>query len=524
MVVSAVRDCRQPDSFFAFSVIGGSGFRPIFVISPIVLLVLLVVMRMGYIAAAKWGFILFFWGYLLIQVAETGGIYSNLYFWFFFYLVFAGSIFRLSIYYGLAALFAVQTCIYMVLSESGLIPTPAGITLPSLTYALNYILFTLFISMLVHITRRSMATTIHRLHYSEHLYENVIRDQTDYISRFKPDGTRILVNEAYCKSRESDYESIMQEDVFEAAQERGMLLRGVLALLTEDNPIGRHTIKRAMTDGTEVWEEWVNRAIFDGHGNVVEYQAVGRDITAQKMLEHRDQQLKLVREREAFLQEFVTNVSHDLKTPLSVMHTSLYFLGKARSMDDVQRRIGIMRQQTDTLESMIGDILAMSALEYVPHLEKAPTDLTALIQDTIRPLRVKAESKGITLTTDMPPRTVQINLNEEEIHRALLNLLDNALNYTPESSTVKVTLTAQTETVTLTITDTGIGIPPEDLPHIFERTYRGNNANEMHTGTGIGLAIVKKIVELHNGTISVQSTMGEGTTFTVVLPCNPDNC
>ncbi|MEM6283266.1 MAG: PAS domain-containing sensor histidine kinase [Chloroflexota bacterium] len=366
-----------------------------------------------------------------------------------------------------------------------------------------------------------MDSTIQQLRRSEQTYENVIQDQTEYISRFKPDGTRILVNEAYCESRESDYASVMKENVFVAAKERGMILKGVLSSLDHQKPIGRHTIKRYKSDGTAVWEEWVNRAIFDEHGEVLEYQAVGRDITAQKMLEEREQQLKLAQEREVFLQEFVTNTSHDLKTPLSIMHTSLYLLGRADNMDDVQRRIITMQQQTDMLESMIGDILAMSALEYVPHLEKERTGLNTLIHGTLPPLRPKAESKQITLTADLPPGEIWHEVNEEELNRALINLIDNALNYTPDGGRVTVTAREDETGVCIRVEDTGIGIPTDDLPHIFRRSYRASNANGMYTGTGIGLAIVKKIVDLHNGTITVNSTVGEGTTFTILLPKTP---
>ena len=506
--------------YAGFALSSNNPDRPIFLISTLVLLVMLWLTRKGYLNLVKWSFLGFFWGYLVFFVSTQYGIYTNAYFWFISLLIFAGALFSFRVYAVLTIGFMLQTLLFAVFAYTGHIPVTSGDIIPVETQAVNYIAFAIVLSTIVYAVQRAITTTLGDLYESQQRYLTVIQEQTDYISRFKPDGTRLFINEAYCVSRESTHDAVMKENVFIAAEERGMILKGVLDGLTPENPIGRHTISRYKTDGTEVWEEWVNRAIYDQNNNLIEYQAVGRDITAQKQLEERERDLQLLEEREKFLQEFVSAMSHDLQTPLSVIRTTTYLMGKTTNPDKMQQRITMLSQQTDQLEEMIADIVVISRLEYIPSIIKEPTDIHALIDEVVAPLLVKATSKSITLTTELPPQPISILINSDEMYRALVNLIDNALNYTSEGGSVTVTMTvcAQGDQLRIEITDTGIGIPSVDIEHIFDRFYRSENAKLLRSGSGIGLAIVKKIIELHDGDIEVSSKINEGTTFTITLP------
>src|SRR5262249_39282958 len=134
-------------------------------------------------------------------------------------------------------------------------------------------------------------------------------------------------------------------------------------------------------------------------------------------------------------------------------------------------------------------------------------------------LNSAAEHKHLTLQLKLDTTIPAVLADEKELYRALLNLVENAVNYTQPGGSVTVSTTADGSRVIAHVSDTGIGIPPEELLHIFERFYRAEEARQIHReGTGLGLAMVKRIVEIHHGTIEVESRHGEGTTFNVYFP------
>jgi two-component system phosphate regulon sensor histidine kinase PhoR len=128
----------------------------------------------------------------------------------------------------------------------------------------------------------------------------------------------------------------------------------------------------------------------------------------------------------------------------------------------------------------------------------------------------------VTVTPSLPDAPIPFRATEEDMHRVVGNLLENAVKYTPSGGTVSVALRAEDSRVTLVVSDGGIGIAPEALPHIFEEFYRAANVKAMGTeGTGLGLSLVKRIVDLYQGEVRVESELEKGTTFTVTLPRDP---
>ncbi|MDB5059577.1 MAG: hypothetical protein JWO59_3049, partial [Chloroflexi bacterium] len=165
------------------------------------------------------------------------------------------------------------------------------------------------------------------------------------------------------------------------------------------------------------------------------------------------------------------------------------------------------------------DLLTLTRLDTdVALIAHEPLALDELVDGVVVGLRPLAKDKSISLTYsfDAP---VHILGDVTRLKQLFINLLDNAIAYTPEGGSVYVTLTSGPDSVTITVSDTGIGIESRHLPHIFERFYRADEARSRgHEGTGLGLAIARTAVQAHNGTIDVSSAPGEGTTFTVVLP------
>lgn len=249
---------------------------------------------------------------------------------------------------------------------------------------------------------------------------------------------------------------------------------------------------------------------------------VSRDVSEHKEAEQQRLELSIAQERVQLLSELIADLSHDLKTPLSIINNSLFLLDR---LDDPQKqrdKLAQIKQQALRLEKIIQDILTLSALDKAPQLNLIPLNLNQLAGEVEKQLLPVANSKGVKLKSKLHQGLASVQGDEEALRRALANLIENALNYTAASGEVTVQTEESNQSVTIEIRDTGIGIASEDLPHIFDRFYRATEARKTLTsGTGLGLAIVKKTVEMHQGNIDVTSQLGIGTTFRISLPLSP---
>lgn len=244
-----------------------------------------------------------------------------------------------------------------------------------------------------------------------------------------------------------------------------------------------------------------------------------QDITERKQAEEARLELALERERADVLAEFIGNVTHDLKTPLSGIKTNLYLLGRLTDPEKRREQLEAIEGQTTHLEKIIQDILASSRLDHLPGLNLGPTDLNAMFRVIETNFYSATEERALTINFDLESDLPAVLADQDELYRALVNLVENAVNYTPAEGTVTIRTQAQDGNAIAEVSDTGIGISAEELPHIFDRFFRSANAKSIYTGgTGLGLAMVKKIIDMHNGHIEVTSVPGEGTTFRIQLP------
>lgn len=228
-----------------------------------------------------------------------------------------------------------------------------------------------------------------------------------------------------------------------------------------------------------------------------------------------------LRELDRLKSKFVSNVSHELRTPISnlKLYMSLLQRGKQEKRAHYE---AMLQTSVERLGQLVEDILNLSRLEiahYQPR-EMEPTDFNAVINQIVTLHQPQAESAGLRLTFKAQSNLPLIYGDYNQLSQLATNLIVNGLRYTQRGS---VTVTTQCpngdQNVVLAVEDTGIGILPEDLPHVFERFYRGNHRQPTEIpGTGLGLAIVKEIVEIHHGEISVESQVDVGTRFTVHLP------
>jgi signal transduction histidine kinase len=221
--------------------------------------------------------------------------------------------------------------------------------------------------------------------------------------------------------------------------------------------------------------------------------------------------------------QFVRVVTHELRSPVSGAQSLLRAVVRdlAGGLNDLQRDVlRRLSDRLDVLQMLINDLLDLAAGKVEGlETELTPVSVEMAVMGVVEQLSSQAGEKGIDLRVNYVPRALTVMASEEGLGRIFVNLIGNAVKYTPAGGQVSVDLRQRGDEVVVTVTDTGVGIPESDLPHLFEEFFRASNVKRAGiTGTGLGLAIVKSLVERYKGRIAVHSKVGEGTTFTVMLP------
>lgn len=226
-------------------------------------------------------------------------------------------------------------------------------------------------------------------------------------------------------------------------------------------------------------------------------------------------------QREVIRKDFIANASHELKTPVTAIQGITETLLEDTSMNKEtrQRFLQKVNSQSIRLSQLISDLLALSRLESSSTESFENIDLKEVIEDSCNVLQPFAIEKGLSLGVQCPETKVVISGDEESLNQLLINLLDNAIKYTPEGGKVTVLLTTNDEQAIIEVKDNGIGIEPAEQQRIFERFFRVDKARSKTLGgTGLGLSIVKHIVIRHQGHIILESASGQGSLFRVTLP------
>ena len=211
-------------------------------------------------------------------------------------------------------------------------------------------------------------------------------------------------------------------------------------------------------------------------------------------------------------------VAHELRTPLTAIVGHAEILESCGPADEAlwRRSRDFIAAETQRLARLVDDLLALSRLEASPPLMRT-VNLRAVVEGALSSLFDRAETAGLTLTLDAPSSLPRVRADPDRLAQALVNLLDNAVKYTPAGGTVTVRLASEGGYVCVEISDTGPGIAPDDLPHLFEPLYRAENVRGL-PGIGLGLTIVRAVLDQQGAPVSVRSAPGKGTTFTFRLP------
>ncbi len=251
--------------------------------------------------------------------------------------------------------------------------------------------------------------------------------------------------------------------------------------------------------------------VYDNSQQVCGVVGVLHDVTKEKEI----QRMK---------NDFVSHVSHELKTPLASIMAYSEMLDDGEASDEQTRKqmYSVIQNQAKRLNRLIEDILNISRIESgLTKIEKKPVSLTMIIEEQLQMIRNYAEEKNIEIITHTPIIHDVVYADKDMISQVVVNLLSNAVKYTPRGGSVRIdTIVNETAgTAQVTVTDTGVGIPKDEIGHVFDKFYRVKANNNQAKGTGLGLHLVKQIIEkVHNGRIFVISEPGAGSTFGFELP------
>lgn len=243
-----------------------------------------------------------------------------------------------------------------------------------------------------------------------------------------------------------------------------------------------------------------------------------------------------IRRLERMRRDFVANVSHELRTPLAAIggYTETLLAGAIEDPEKARRFLGIIERHSNRLGRLVDDLLTLSDLELGrTHLRREALDCGAVVQSCFETLRSKAQAAGLTLHNDLPADLPALDGDADRLEQTLLNLIDNAIKYTPSGGEIVVAARVVSTNalpepsqaidrgagwIEISVADTGVGVPPDDLARLTERFYRVDKARSREIGgTGLGLAIVKHIVQAHGGQMAISSELHRGTTVRLFL-------
>jgi two-component system phosphate regulon sensor histidine kinase PhoR len=250
--------------------------------------------------------------------------------------------------------------------------------------------------------------------------------------------------------------------------------------------------------------------LFDADGRRMGALLVANDVTQMRRLE-------------TMRTDFAANVSHEIKTPLTAIQGFVETLAQGAVTDpqEAQRFLGIIDKHVKRLTAIVDDLMQLARLEQGDESRQLRLEKTAVakvVRTAAQLCRSQAEAKAMRIDIQCAPE-LEARLDAELMEQALVNLLDNAIKYSPEKSRIAVTVAAVSEEIRIAVADEGIGVAPAHLPRLFERFYRVDKSRSRRMGgTGLGLAIVKHIVQAHGGQVTVTSVQGKGSTFTIHMP------
>jgi two-component system phosphate regulon sensor histidine kinase PhoR len=341
--------------------------------------------------------------------------------------------------------------------------------------------------------------------------EAVIRAISDGVVVTDAFGDLVLANAAAEDTFGFKFDPAVRRPIEEVITDKGFL-----ALVDDMRETGLFTSHRSVEwiqgagDRARIWRVILNTVVEgkrrDRISGVV---AVLHDVTKEKEIAR-------------MKSDFVSNVSHELKAPLASIraYTEMLVDGEVKSEAETREYLHVIGTETDRMSRLIDNILNLSRLEsgLVP-VNKADLAVTEILRDVADVMTSQAVQKNIRLEADLAPVFFRVHGDRDMLYQAVLNVVSNAIKYTPEGGQVRISTYLDDSAVVVDVADTGYGIPPEDAGKVFEKFYRSRHSAKAAKGTGLGLALVKHVVEVvHGGRVTVESDVGKGSVFRLFLP------
>ncbi|XGV97131.1 MAG: ATP-binding protein [Leptolyngbya sp. BL-A-14] len=364
-----------------------------------------------------------------------------------------------------------------------------------------------------------------QLQASESRFRAVFDQTFQFMALLSPAGVVLEVNQALAMAEGDRVNDILQQPLWETPRwgyselSQQWMKRAVAAAV--QGQIVRNEIQTCNPHGELCWLDFSIKPLRDEHHHVVSLIVESHDISERKLIEAKTlETLEQERELNQIKSDFVSMSSHEFRTPLTTIRMATELLQnyghkltdekRAQHFDRIHASIASMLRLLD--EVLLLGKAGSGGLQYEP----ASLELEDYCQELVETLRLTL-STNHQLILRCTPRRIQGEMDQVLIHHILTNLLSNAVKYSPDQGIVRLEISCNNDHVIFQIKDEGIGIPLADQQHLFKTFYRAHNVGKIQ-GTGLGLAIVKKCVDLHQGQIYVESEVGVGTTFRVVLP------
>ena len=373
------------------------------------------------------------------------------------------------------------------------------------------------------------------LRRSQEQYRSVVEDQADLICRFLADGTYTFVNAAYCRYFQRSAEELIGQKFWQflPAYQRP-ISEAFLAAITPESPVASIEHQVAGAGGEARWMEWTDRGFFDERGRVVEFQAVGHDITDRKRAEEEHRRLvaqarvaEALREVDRRKDEFLAMLSHELRNPLAPITMAIEIMRLREPSDDsIVWARDVIARQTAQLTRLVDDLLDVSRITLGKiTLNRSALDLRPIVAQAVEAVQPLFTARHHHLAIDMSAEPLPIWGDGARLTQIISNLLNNAARFTADGGHIVLAARREGARVVLSVKDDGIGIPPDMRERVFDMftqiEWPGQRKQE---GLGIGLALVKRLVEMHDGDIEARSAgAGCGSELVVRLPIAEDD-
>ncbi|MEL6150552.1 MAG: HAMP domain-containing sensor histidine kinase [Chloroflexota bacterium] len=374
-------------------------------------------------------------------------------------------------------------------------------------HAVSYVLGALFVGVAVREGRQALD----RARTSEARWRSLVSNIPNFVIEMDTAGRVTYVNRS--DGAAALHGNLLSDRV--AAEDADPMMQIIHAAATGADA---QTAEIQMTlSGEQAWYRLIVSPVYQ-QGEVNSLLALARDITHEREAQQKARELELANTRNQTLKDAIAELSHDLKTPLTTISTSLFLLQRELDPEKNNPRFNTLNNQVSNLTELINDLLTITRLDNVNEALFEPVNANQLVFDLVRDAQPLVQQHGIVLVVEADDSPMIYGI-ASELRRALRNLLENAIHYNVSGGRVWLRLQSSSETVVIEVEDTGIGIPPDMIKRIFERYVRTKRSEQVRgSGSGLGLAIVKKVVDLHDGQIEVSSVVDRGTVFRLRLP------